>query len=194
MRKTQNGPHAYTRTHFHEYADILRLITQDMDIETALKARVACRSFHRDVKESGLEPLLPVETMQKLSHVKKFEHETMVLNPRLYTCDAMDQRMQHIANGWRTLIVDWIIQLNLHFKLPDSCLHTAVQIRDCYQGYIIPPNRETAYLLGIASFKIACESLTDLNNDYMPLLVAELGYSKKSLYYNHAKTNYTMSV
>lgn len=66
------------------------------------------------------------------------------------------ERQPHLSAWMRTLLVDWMVEVQETFELNHETLYLAVKIVDIYLGKV-PVIKENLQLLGAASLFMACK-------------------------------------
>lgn len=72
----------------------------------------------------------------------------------LYKIDNYMERQQSITQWMRSLLVDWMVEVQENFELNHETLYLAVRLVDLYLTKIVV-NKETLQLLGAAAVFIA---------------------------------------
>lgn len=75
---------------------------------------------------------------------------------QIFKIDSYMQRQPHLTAWMRTLLVDWMVEVQETFELNHETLYLAVKIVDIYLSKVIV-QKEKLQLLGAASLFMACK-------------------------------------
>lgn len=74
----------------------------------------------------------------------------------IFKIDSYMQRQPHLTTWMRTLLVDWMVEVQETFELNHETLYLAVKIADMYLSKVIV-QKEKLQLLGAAALLLACK-------------------------------------
>ena len=176
---TAPASNAHTKSVLHDH-DVMMLVMQKMDQETAMNMRVVCKFWRSLVKEAKLEPLeagcseqqmkLGLENQQRLE-------EALALENEVWTAAHTANLAQHLTNQeeitakMRHELVNWLMDV-LFKSCPgvESCLYLTIQLLDLFLAKNVVARSEFQ-TVGVAAFALACE-----HKDLSCYRVSDLSY------------------
>lgn len=146
--------------------DIMALVTKEMDVSTAMKARAVCKSWKRLVKEADLEPLeAGGSDAEKALGKEGQQHleEALALEIQVWTPQHTDNISKHLSKQeeqitaeMRRTLVNWLIEVHFKFRFREPCLHLTIQLLDRYlAGNVV--TRRKYQTVGVTAFMLGCK-------------------------------------
>ena len=87
-----------------------------------------------------------------------------------------------INNIHRTILVDWLINVHLYFKLSDECLYLSIKLIDTFLARTINFTKNKLQLLGICSLQISSKYIEQIHPSINNLSeLCDKSYTKKEI-------------
>ncbi|EKX42938.1 hypothetical protein GUITHDRAFT_140808 [Guillardia theta CCMP2712] len=145
--------------------DIMALVMKFMDMNTALNARLVCKSWKKLVSDANLQPLeanLKGEELQTGLDAQSLLLTNRRLENNIWTqshaCSMRTHlsRQETVTEEMRTVLVNWLIEVHFKFRYREPCLHLTIQLLDRFLARRVVPRRryQTA---GVTAFLLGCK-------------------------------------
>jgi hypothetical protein len=161
-----------------ELKDAMAVVIKEMDLETAMKARVVCKSLRRWVKDAGLEPLeagCEQKEMARGRECQKDLEEALALENQVWTAKLTAEMAQHLTHQqeitaeMRYELVNWLIEIHFKFKCHRQLsLYLCIKLVDLFLAYNKVP-RVTFQNVGVSAFRLACNCEDEISPEISDL-------------------------
>ena len=115
----------------------MALVMKFMDMNTALNARLVCKSWKKLVSDANLQPLeanLKGEELQTGLDAQSLLLTNRRLEDNIWTqshaCSMRTHlsRQETVTEEMRTVLVNWLIEVHFKFRYREPCLHLTIQV------------------------------------------------------------------
>jgi hypothetical protein len=156
---------ADTKSMLHNH-DVVKLVIEEMDLNTAILARAVCNSWRLSVKDAGLEPLEAgcTEPQMVLGHQsQKRLEQALALEEEVWTAAHIAKlaeylkRQKEITAEMRHTLVNWLIEVHFKFQCcKQSSLYFSIKLVDLFLANNEVPH-QIFQNVGVSAFLLACK-------------------------------------
>lgn len=153
-------------TSIRHLKDAMAVIMQEMDLDTAMKARVVCKSWRDLVEDAGLQPLEAGCSQKEMARGRKCQkdlQEALAQENNVWTAELTAKMAQHLTDQqeitaeMRYKLVNWLIEVHFKFRCHRQfSLYLCIKLMDLFLAYNEVP-RVTFQNVGVSALRLACE-------------------------------------